>query len=321
VFAAAAVLSTVACYGPASVLTPAGGDAADVAALFWWMAGVAFVIWLAVTALAVYAVLAPPVRNPTRLASPLIAGAGVALPTVLLAMLLIFGLPMLARMVDGPGSPGEIGVDVTAEQWWWRVRYRTPSGPVELANEIRLPLGRRMLLRLTSDDVIHSFWIPSIAGKVDMIPGRSTHLSLEPTRTGSFVGVCAEYCGTSHARMAFRAVVLEPAAFERWLANEARPARPAVTASGARGRDAFFSNGCAACHAIRGTPAAGVIGPDLTHLGGRLTVAASLPNDAAALVDWIAHPDHAKPGANMPSFAMLPRDEIAAIAAYLSELR
>ena len=163
-------------------------------------------------------------------------------------------------------AAGHLAIAVSGEQWWWRVRYMMADGGyVELANEIRLPVGERIEVTLTSDNVIHSFWIPAISGKVDMIPGRTTHLSLEPTRTGIFRGTCAEYCGTSHALMAFPVVVLEKDAFERWLVRSSldrrrsrRPRRPRA------GRELFLANGCGACHTIRGTSSAGVdrSGPD-----------------------------------------------------------
>jgi cytochrome c oxidase subunit 2 len=212
---------------------------------------------------------------------------------------------------------------VDGEQWWWRVRYPTPDGGhVELANEIRLPVGERVTVQLASDNVIHSFWIPSLAGKIDMIPGRRTHVSLEPTRTGVFRGVCAEYCGTAHALMAFPVVVMERAAFDAWLAAEARPAQPPAGVDAQRGLDAFAESGCGACHTVRGTPAAGVVGPDLTHVGSRSTLgAATLPNDPRHLAAWLTDPSRHKPGVQMPAFGMLGGGRLEALAAYLRELK
>jgi cytochrome c oxidase subunit 2 len=175
---------------------------------------------------------------------------------------------------------------------------------------------------LSSPDVIHSFWIPALGGKVDMIPGRRTRLTLEPTRTGIFRGVCAEYCGTSHALMAFDVVVMEKPDFERWLDSQRQPAGEVTESSAVIGRDHFLTNGCAACHAIRGTEARGFVGPDLSHVGGRRTLGAGvLPNDHDGFVRWMARTDHVKPGVLMPHFGMLPTDELAALAAYLESLQ
>jgi cytochrome c oxidase subunit 2 len=286
------------------------------------MAAGSLFLWAAVVAIALYCARGPRPANAQRFAAPLIVGGGVALPTAVLGVLLGFGLAPISRLTDGPRA-GSHQLHVSGEQWWWRVRYITASGqPIDLANEIHLPVGERVDVTLSSANVIHSFWIPSISGKVDMIPGRRTHLSLEPTRTGLFRGTCAEYCGTSHALMAFPVVVSETDAFERWLTDQSLPAREPSMSTAVRGRDLFMSNGCGACHAIRGTPALGTVGPDLTHIGGRMSLGAgTLPNDAARLAEWIARPDHAKPGARMPAYGMLPSDQLHAMAAYLSGLR
>ncbi|MGH9372863.1 MAG: cytochrome c oxidase subunit II, partial [Vicinamibacterales bacterium] len=205
---------------------------------------------------------------------------------------------------------------------WWRVQYRTPDGLIETANELRLPVGERVELELASPDVIHSFWVPSLAGKMDMIPGRRTRLALEPTQTGTFRGACAEYCGASHAFMAFSVVVMEPQAFRAWLEEQARPASAPTDPIMVRGEAAFMANGCTACHTIRGTPAAGGIGPDLTHVGSRGRIAAeTLPNDRDALVRWIGQTDQIKPGVHMPAFRALQTDDLSALAAYLGGLR
>jgi cytochrome c oxidase subunit 2 len=175
---------------------------------------------------------------------------------------------------------------------------------------------------LESDNVIHSFWIPSLAGKMDMIPGRETHLALEPTRLGIYRGVCAEYCGTSHAKMAFDVAVLDKAAFEHWLDDQAKPAREPVGEPAAEGRRLFFANGCGACHTIRGTDAGGTIGPDLTHVGARLSLAGgALTNSVAHLAEWIEQPSRIKPGARMPPFAGIARADREALAAFLHGLQ
>jgi cytochrome c oxidase subunit 2 len=202
-------LLAAGCSGPQSALDPAGRAADVIASLFWWMTAGAVVIWVLVVALAVYAIRA---RTPTftrRHGVALIVGGGIVLPGVVLTALLVPALLMLPPLLR-PAPAGSLTIAVAGEQWWWRVRYLPPGGgAVELANEIRLPLGEPVELRLTSPDVIHAFWIPSLAGKIDMIPGRVTRLVLEPTRAGVFRGACAEYCGISHALMSFPVVVLE----------------------------------------------------------------------------------------------------------------
>jgi len=282
----------------------------------------ATVIWLAVTALALYA--ARQHRPPWTVASGyrLIIGGGVIFPTVVLAALLGYGLPSLTGLLE-PAVPGQLMIAVSGERWWWRVRYTTAGGEViELANELRLPVGAIAQVSLSSDNVIHSFWIPSLAGKVDMIPGRTTRVSLEPTRTGTFRGVCAEYCGASHALMGFAVEVMEPGAFAAWLDEQARTAAEPATADANEGRRLFSVHGCAACHTVRGTDADGRIGPDLTHVGGRLTLAAAaLANTPTAMAGWIAKPHAAKPGSLMPGFAMLPPADVQAMAAYMSGLK
>ena len=282
----------------------------------------AVVIWIAVIILAIWAALAPPESHNHRRSSFLIIGGGALFPTIVLALLLIYGLAPLPTLL-APAPEGSLKITVTGEQWWWRVSYQPPDGNVVvLANEIRLPAGETVEFRLESPDVIHSFWIPSLGGKMDMVPGRVTRLALTPTKTGVFRGACAEYCGTSHALMSFDVVVHEKEAFERWLAHQETPAaRPGASPS-ARGQELFLANGCGACHAIRGTTAKGIIGPDLTHVGSRLSIGAgALPNSRDALVRWIARTDHVKPGVIMPSFGMLPDEQLQAIALYLEGLR
>jgi cytochrome c oxidase subunit 2 len=230
-------------------------------------------------------------------------------------------MPILPTVLSVP-EDGRLSIQVTGKQWWWRVEYRNSAGTVETANEIRLPVGQRVGLRLSSPDVIHSFWVPSLAGKMDMIPGRVTRLALEPTQTGVFRGACAEYCGASHALMAFSVVVMESNDFDAWLEAQARAAETPTEPSAVRGAAAFVADGCTACHTIRGTPAAGRIGPDLTHIGSRLRIGAeTLPNEPEALIRWIGDTDRIKPGVHMPAFRTLGSDELSSLAAYLRSLR
>lgn len=275
-----------------------------------------------VIALTVYAIRARPVAHEGHWAAKLIIWGGAVFPTVVLAGLLIYGLALLPKLlVSAPENA--LKVSVIGEQWWWRVRYHPASGgSFDLANEICLPVGEPVQFELASPDVIHSFWIPSLGGKMDMIPGRRTRLVLEPTRTGVFRGVCAEYCGTAHALMAFDVVVMEKADFASWLERQRAAAAEPSDAKATLGRERFFANGCAACHAIRGTGARGVVGPDLTHVGGRRSLGAgNMPNDPDGFLRWLEQTDRVKPGVLMPHFRMLPQEELGALAAYLESLQ
>jgi cytochrome c oxidase subunit II len=317
-FAAGCSLS--ACNGPQSALATAGRDAAQIADLFTIMAVGTLIVWAAVVAIAIYTIQVSESHS-ERAAKLLIIGGGVAAPTVVLGALIAYGMPMVPTILAVP-SKGDLAIEVIAKQWWWRIQYRTPAGLIESANELRLAVGERVELQLASPDVIHSFWVPSLAGKMDMIPGRTTRLALEPTEIGTFRGTCAEYCGASHALMAFSVVVMEPRDFRAWLDAQARPAESPADPLAAQGQTAFISNGCTACHTIRGTPAAGRIGPDLTHVASRVRIAAeTLPNEPEALVRWIAQTDRIKPGVHMPAFRALGAAELSAIAAYLGSLQ
>ena len=281
----------------------------------------AVVVWLGVGALTVYAIRVSPEKGKRRMAA-MIIGGGAIVPTIVLTVLLIYGLRLMPRLLAAVPE-GTMRVAVRGEQWWWRVRYHPAGGePVELANEIRLPVGEPVEFLLDSPDVIHSFWIPPLGGKMDMIPGRRTRLVLHPTRTGRFRGVCAEYCGTSHALMAFPVVVMEKEEFARWLEAQRGPAAQPPDPEAMRGRELFFASGCAACHTIGGTSAQGVVGPNLTHVGSRLSLGAGiLPNERGAFLRWIERTDHLKPGVHMPAFGMLPPGELRALAAYLESLQ
>jgi len=323
VTAAAAAFALSGCEGAQSSFAAAGTGAETILVLFWWMLAGAVVVWILVMALALYATRGRPRRHDRRTADLLIIGGGIVLPTAVLTVLLLFGLPVMPELQTPRATAAEpLRVAVSGERWWWRVRYLAAEGEaVELANEVRLPVGRPVEFVLTSPDVIHSFWIPALGGKLDMIPGRTTRLLLEPTKTGTFRGACAEYCGASHALMNFAAVVMEPAAFADWLAGQAAPAAAPASERAAAGREYFLADGCGACHTVRGTPADGTMGPDLTHVGGRLTIGAGiLPNTVENFRRWIAETHAIKPDVNMPAFAMLPPGHLYALAVYLEGL-
>jgi cytochrome c oxidase subunit II len=316
------LVSITGCSGPQSSLDPAGLSADRIATLFWWMTAGALATWAAVVWLTVSAIRGRVGKNTERQARLYVIGGGALFPTLVLAALLLYGLGMMPELL-APAPAGSLKIAVTGEQWWWRVRYHSPDRPpVELANEIRVPLGEPVEFELDSPDVIHSFWIPSLGGKMDMIPGRRTRLVLHPTRTGTFRGACAEYCGTSHALMAFPVVVMEQADFTRWLEQQQQPARAPADALATQGHEAFFQNGCSACHTINGTDARGVVGPDLSHVGSRLSLGAGIvPNGPDGFIRWIQQTNRVKPGVHMPHFGMLPQDELNALAHYLESLQ
>jgi cytochrome c oxidase subunit 2 len=221
-----------------------------------------------------------------------------------LAALFAWTLPRTPAWKPVP-PPGALVVAVTGHLWWWDVSYRDAATGAEIrtANEIRIPTGRPVYLALDSADVIHSFWVPELAGKMDMVPGRLQHLLVSAERWGIFRGQCAEFCGEQHARMALHVVAVAPAAFDRWLAAQAGPARAPATPRQEAGRDAFLANRCDACHAVRGLTADARLGPDLTHVGGRMHLAAgTLPNTGQGRAAWIAHVQSVKSGARMPSY-------------------
>ncbi|MCA0849853.1 cytochrome c oxidase subunit II [Salipiger thiooxidans] len=315
-----AALLLSACSGEQSVLAPAGRDAEVLATLFWWMLGGAVVLWLLMNGLFFYVTRIRPQALSPRAAEALIIGGGIVFPTVVLAALLSFALSEMPKQRE----PGEnLTVRITGESWWWRVDY-LPEGsdtPIASANELRLPTGQRSELKLNASEVIHSFWIPALGGKTDMIPGRETRMSLEPTVPGDYRGQCAEFCGESHALMALAGVVMTPDDFAAWLEKQAAPAALPTSAEALRGLAVFNAEGCGGCHAVRGTEAAGTVGPDLTHLGGRVTLAAGiLPMERDALIRWIRDPGALKPGARMPGYDHLSDAELSALATYLEGL-
>jgi cytochrome c oxidase subunit 2 len=308
--------------GIQSALDPAGEEATQVATLFWVMTVGGMAIWAFVVALSLYASRWKHVPISEDKAGRLILWGGVVFPVAVLMALLSYALWLMPSLRPfAGGEEAGLRVEVAGSQFWWHVVYDRPGGqPVVSANEIRLPVGARVEFRLTSRDMIHSFWIPALGGKMDLIPGRTNRLSLLATRAGTYRGQCAEFCGTSHALMAFSVVTMEPAAFAAWLDERGR-ASAGVDAEPA-GRDVFLRERCGDCHRIKGTPAQGTAGPDLSHLGSRLTIGAGLlVNDAETLARFIAHPASLKPGARMPAYLHLSDADLGAMAEWLKGLR
>jgi cytochrome c oxidase subunit 2 len=292
--------------GIQSVLDPRGPAAELLAEMAWVLVVGAALVFVAVMALAAYAVFARRERSSRMSARALIVGGGIVFPAVTLSALLLYTLWRLTPLEAA--DEAALRIEVVGEQWWWRVRY--PE--FETANEIRIPVGRPVEVLLKSADVIHSFWVPALHGKLDMVPGRTNRLRLQADAPGEFRGQCAEYCGGPHAFMAFFVVALAPEDYQRWAEAQRKPAPVS---------NDFFNRRCGACHTVRGTRAAGVLGPDLTHFGSRRTIGAGLlPNNAGATAGWIASSQHLKPGNLMPSFPMFSGEELRGLAAYLESL-
>lgn len=292
--------------GIQSALHPAGPDAALIAEITWVLFAGGAAIFVLVMTLAAWAVLKAPPWLGRRGA---IVVGGIAFPATVLFALLVYTL-VRANSLSG-GEPA-VRVEVTGHQWWWRIAYLADDGTVDFvtANELRIPVGQPVEIRLRSADVLHSFWVPSLAGKLDLVPGKDNRLMLSASRAGTFRGQCAEYCGGPHAQMAFYVVATE--SFEDWRTAQRKPAAAS---------NELFNARCAACHTVRGTTAAGTLGPDLTHFGGRVSIGAGiLPNSRGALAGWIASSQHIKPGNLMPSFRELSGEELTALAAYLESL-
>jgi cytochrome c oxidase subunit 2 len=243
---------------------------------------------------------------------------GIIVPMLILLTLSGFTVETTAA-VRKP-SAGELRIDVVGKRWWWAVDY--PAQHITTANEIHIPLGQRVAIRVDSDNVIHSFWAPQLAGKIDAIPGQHNWLRFTARRTGTFRGLCAEYCGTQHAWMDFLVIVQTPADFARWMTRETILAGMApATETQARGQLVFVSSACAGCHTIRGTQANGNIGPDLTDVGQRRTLAGvRIPNTTGNLAGWIANSQTLKPGNLMPPQSLSPGD-LQAVVAYLQSLK
>ncbi|MEU2613736.1 cytochrome c oxidase subunit II [Micromonospora sp. NPDC007271] len=290
-----------ACAGDSpSALNPAGTGAARVAGLWWLLFWISVAVFVEVMALLVWALVFRRGNVRVRHGQPLrfVAVAGAAIPFVILVAVYGVGLRDLAALGAAPDGDAPT-VEVTGHTWWWEVRYAGASGAT--ANEIHIPVGERVRVRLRTDDVLHSFWVPQLMPKTDLIAGETRETWLRAERAGSYRGQCAEYCGTQHAHMAFLVVAQPRAEFDAWLARLDAPARQPQTDAERRGQQAFVQGTCAGCHSIRGTGAQGKVGPDLSNVGSRWSIGAgAVPNDAGHLGGWIANSQTVKPGNAMP---------------------
>jgi len=318
------VAACAGCGGDENALDPQSHAARSIVDLWWVMFGVACVGFALVCALLsvgwfrrrrAVAVTAAAERRGTMLVVVL----GVAMPIAVVSALFIWADIFVIKSTAAPAPASTaLTIDVTGHQWWWEVRYEGTRAVT--ANEIHIPVRTRVDVVGTSDDVIHSLWVPELNRKIDLIPGRTNRLLLESDEPGLFRGQCSEFCGLQHAHMTVSVIAQTQSAFRAWLARMSKPARAPTTPMQQAGRRTFLSTSCASCHTVRGTAAHGDVGPDLTHLASRATLAAvTIPNTAAELDAWIKDPQAIKPGSKMPAVPLTGR-QLGDLTAYLEAL-
>ena len=314
-----------------SIFAPGSPQASMVTHLWWWMFGFGAVIWLGVATLAVYVATSGHgergsddlmhVPNATHRRLERVVSTGVFLTVLVLVGFLIYDFGVGHALAQHPHRA--LTIDVTGHQWWWEVQYEDPdpSKRIGTANEIHVPVGEMVQLKLRAADVIHSFWAPNLNGKQDLIPGYQATLWFRADTAGVYRGQCAEFCGLQHAKMAFYIVAEPPAKFAAWLAAGGTPPTPPTDSTLLYGQRVFMSSGCAVCHAIGGTEAHSTVGPDLTHFKGRSSIAAgTLANTRANVTRWIENPAAFKPGVRMPALPFKPA-ELNALVSYLETLK
>lgn len=328
---ALAAASLCACSGVQTPLDPAADQAASIKTIWNAMLVVCGFMYLLVLTLLGWAlararrkpVEGPPAEHLTE-AEPLLERGVAGWAALIVAGLVV--LITVSFLVDrslAETGPDPLNIRVSANQWWWQIEYqgRTPDETFVTANELHLPLGRPARITLVANDVIHSFWVPNLSGKEDLIPGRTNYLTLTPRRIGEFRGQCAEFCGLEHAKMALLVQVQDPRVFEAWRQQQRQATVEPVGFQQVQGKQVFQGKACVMCHRIGGTDAGASVGPDLTHLASRRTLAAgTLTNDRGSLQAWIADPQGVKPGTAMPRVT-LSSDELNALTAYLESLK
>lgn len=313
------LLLLAACGGSSpSTLNPQGPGSSVVAQLWWVLFGIAVVVCAVVIGMLLLAMARRRRATPSAGSRErFVLVLGFVIPAVILAGVFGFGLRDMGALAR-PSSPPALTVQVIGHQWWWEVRY--PGSGAVTANEIHIPAGRTVRLQLGTMDVIHSFWVPQLTPKRDLMPHQTNTIFIKADHPGRYRGQCAEYCGAQHANMAFFVVAQPPSRFGAWLADQTRPARAPLTAQERLGRQVLVTGTCATCHTVRGTTANGTIGPDLTHVGSRSTLAAgTVPNDVGHMSGWIANSQSIKPGNKMPPQSLSPR-QLKAVVAYLQSL-
>jgi cytochrome c oxidase subunit II len=314
--------------GSQSTLDPHGPAALAVYKLFWIFVGISAVVWIVVAAALAHAVMR---GRPERL-DPLavdqvadrqaIRAVAIALGITAVILVGLTGTSYVAQKALTSPTDAPIVLRVRGHQWWWEVTYedQRPDRILKTANEIHIPVGVPVLLSLSSSDVIHSFWVPNLAGKQDLVPGQENQLRLLAERPGSFRGQCAEFCGVQHAKMALLIIAQPAEDFENWRKEQLAERQRPDDADRRRGEEVFSGGSCALCHTVRGTRAAGTVGPDLTHLASRKFIAAgTLENTRGNLAAWMLDPQTIKPGAHMPVIPLAP-DDVHPLLSFLAGL-
>jgi cytochrome c oxidase subunit 2 len=324
-----ALTIAIACVGLASadgraqtsMLDPAGPRAARIADLWWVMFILGSAVFLVVMLFLVFALLVRgrrhgQTRDGENVTRPILIG--VVISAVIMIGVFAFTIWTQLSLAE-PAAASEMVIEVVGNQWWWEVRY--PDEDVVTANEVRIPTGVPVTIKLTTDDVIHSFWVPRLTDKMDLIPGRTNELWLQADESGTYLGECAEFCGLQHALMQFRVIAEPPEEFAAWLENQRQDVSdPVANSLLQEGQQIFLGSACVYCHTVRGTNASGDLGPDLTHLASRQTLAAgTLDNNLGNLTAWIVDPQAIKPGNLMPN-TNLDAEELQALVAYLMSL-
>jgi cytochrome c oxidase subunit II len=309
-----------------NALDPVGPQASRIAHLAWVFFSVAGVVYTAVVVVLLIAIVrsvrhrdAAPEDEPRK--TRIITGA-VGVTAAIVLGLLVFSVAS-GRQISHEPARGSMTIQVTGHQWWWEIEYpdQTPSNTVYTANELHIPTGRKVLIRATASDVIHSFWVPNLHGKKDLIPGRINTTWIQADQPGVWRGQCAEFCGLQHAHMGLLVIAESPEQFNAWLTRQREPAAAPSTDEQRRGQQIVENGPCALCHSIRGTSAMGQVAPDLTHLGSRRTIAAGvLANNRGNLGGWITDSHRVKPGVRMPPIPIASKD-LTPLLSYLENLK
>jgi cytochrome c oxidase subunit 2 len=325
------------CTGLQASMDPAGSPARQISGLWWLYCGVGIGVYVITMLFVLFAV-----RRKRRVEGPsdapvvdtapepvrerrltVVVSVAMGLTTIILIVLMFAEFATTRAVASLSGDANPMKIRIIARQWWWEVRYeeRPTSETVITANEIHIPVGRTIQFDLQSPDVIHSFWVPKLSGKKDIIPGHGASLYLRAEEPGTYFGQCAEFCGYQHAKMRFVVVAESEEAFQKWRASQLQPANAPATAMQQRGQEVFLGSTCVMCHTVSGTTARGTVGPNLTHVASRDKIAAgSLPNTPGHLAGWITDPQKIKPGVRMPQHNLAPAD-LRALLEYLESLK
>ena len=317
--------------GSQSMMRPAGQGASHISTLGWivfiTLLVVAFIMWILIAWVGVRRRGSFDIKPPYEPegGQDWILTGGFIIPFVILTTLFVLSLDTLSKfpmhMADDPPTPDIV---VIGHQWWWEIRYE--DGPVfdyfTTANELHIPTHRTINIEVLSADVIHSFWVPRIHGKIDTIPGQANFIRIEADDVGVYRGECAEFCGDQHAHMGMLIIAQTPSDYDKWLADQRLPGATPTTPDAQAGKQAFLNAACVLCHKVRGTVAGGTVAPDLTHIGSRMSLAAdTLTNNTGSLAAWITHAQSLKPGCQMPDITAFNGDQLRDLVAYLQQLK